>query len=239
MSAMAVGVQEAAERLQIGQHRVRALILSGALRADLIGGRYIVDEPSLELLEAKTRPANVRSFSRRVAWAAAALADGHRPGWLSQPELSRLRGRMDAAGIDPDTWIARMKRRASERTTYRAGDAVISSLRHDQRLTTSGASATNLASDRQIEASRVQLWCLTTAERDQVVAAYGLLASAQGNTEVRVAEVPGLTKLGVEGNAFRLVVAADLLDGEDARARSAGRTLLEATLREHRWTDRA
>jgi hypothetical protein len=236
---MAIGAKEAAARLQVGQHRVRALIRSGALRAELIGGRYIVDERSLESIEASTRPAHVRSFSRRVAWAAAALADGRRPGWLSQPELSRLRGRMDSAGADPATWMARMKGRASQVATYRAGDAVIGSLRHDQRLALSGSTATNLASDRQIAASRVQLWCLTSADRDEVVAAYGLLATAQGNTELRVADVQGLNQLGVEGNAFRLIVAADLLDGEDARARSAGRALLEATLRERRWTDPA
>jgi hypothetical protein len=132
-----------------------------------------------------------------------------------------------------------MKGRASQVATYRAGDAVIGSLRHDQRLALSGSTATNLASDRQIAASRVQLWCLTSADRDEVVAAYGLLATAQGNTELRVADVQGLNQLGVEGNAFRLIVAADLLDGEDARARSAGRALLEATLRERRWTDPA
>lgn len=46
----------------------------------------------------------------------------------------------------------------------------------------------------------------------------------------------GLTRLGSgDGNAFRLIVAADLLNGRDARARYAGQELLETALGERRW----
>lgn len=232
---MAVSVRQAAERLRLGEHRVRALIASGVLEAELIGGRYIVDEHSLDAVEAATRPAHIRSFARRVAWAAAMLADGHRPRWLSQPELSRLRKRMDSAGTDPADWQARMRGRAASSLTYRAGSAVLDSVRHDRRLAATGASATNLSSDRRIGSSNVQLWCRSTADRDAVVAAYGLLPTTLGNVELRVAEVPGLSALGENGNAWRVIVAVDLLGNSDARSRSAGRMLLEAALTERRW----
>jgi excisionase family DNA binding protein len=236
---MVVSVKEAAERLHLGEHRVRALISSGVLHADLIGGRYLVDDSSLEAMEASTRHAYIRSFSRRVAWAAAALADGSRPNWLSYSELSRLRRRMEAAGRDPAAWTARMRGRAGAVATYRAGRAVIGSLHRDQRLAQSGASATNLVTDRQITTTSLDLWCLSTADRDAIRTTYGLLPTARGNVRLQVADVSGLTQLGTGGNAFRLIVAADLLDAEDARSRSAGRALLDATLAERSWSDLA
>lgn len=48
---------------------------------------------------------------------------------------------------------------------------------------------------------------------------------------IRVADVPGLPAVGTgAGDAYRLIVSADLLDSTDARIRSAGEALLRRVL---------
>lgn len=233
---MAVDVLEAAHRLGLSQRRVRRLIASGDLPAARIAGRYAIDDESLDALAERVRPAAVRGFSRRIAWAAAALVDGVEPDWVSPSELSRLRRRLSEAGVDPGAWQARLKARAAATLTYRVAPGNVRRLLSGGSVTTrSGASTHNLVTERQLAASVTQVWLAQRRDLPALEIEYRMLASPAGNVLVRIAEVEGQASTGAGGDTYRLIVAADLLDSGDARERRAGRELLRAALVERRW----
>ena len=102
-----------------------------------------------------------------------------------------------------------------------------------------GASASNGVGERLVAADTAELWVSGDDELAASVNRHGLLASRTGNVVVRCASVSGLTRLTSDGqNAYRLIVAADLLDSKDSRARSAGVDLLAAIQDEQRWVRR-
>lgn len=233
---MAVDVLEAARRLGLSQRRVRRLIASGDLPAARIAGRYAIEDDTLDALADRVRPVAVRGFSRRIAWAAAALVDGVEPNWVSASELSRLRRRLSQAGSEPDAWRTRLKARAVATLTYRVAPGNVRRLLSGGSVTTrSGASAHNLVTDRQLAAPIAQVWLAHHRDLPVVEIEYGMLASPAGNVMVRIAEVEGQTSTGPGGDTYRLIVAADLLDSGDARERRAGRELLRAALLDRRW----
>jgi excisionase family DNA binding protein len=233
---MVLGVEEAADRLGVSRHRVRQLIRSRLLAAERVSGRYVVDEAGVDALTQFDRPAHVRSFSRRIAWACAAAADGVAPVWVTHSEAARLRARMDALPSDAAGWVARLRARAANTVTLRAGRMQLPRLLSDERVARSGVTATNVVRDAQVSGDEAELWVQTDAELSSLRTSLGLLPSTAGNLTIRSAHVTGLTSLGSgDGNAFRLIVAADLLNGRDARARYAGQELLETALGERRW----
>ena len=237
---MVIGVDEAAERLGVGSHRVRQLIGSGLLAAERVSGAYMIDQASLEALTDFERPSHVRSFSRRIAWACAADADGISPDWVTSSEVSRLRSRMDDLSLDAAGWVTRLRARAGNTVALRAGRPQMQALLADARAMRSGVTATNGVGDTQVSAEQAEVWVKDDGDLSSLRASLGLLPTNDGNIMVRTAEVTGLTHLGAgDGNAFRLIVAADLLSGRDSRARYAGQELLEATLAERRWRRRA
>jgi excisionase family DNA binding protein len=235
MSVMTVDVPEASRRLGVSARRVRELIVAGVLPATRIAGRYAIVEDALDELAERSRPSWVRAFSRRIAWGAAALVDGEHPGWLSQPELSRLRRRLSETDPNADAWRTRLKERAGSTTTYRVTPANTRRLLSSKVIARSGVSARNLASDRQVAADMAAVWQAQRADLAEVITRYAMLPSDQGNVVVRIADVEGMAATGVSGDAYRLIVAADLLDAGDARQKRAGRQLLHAALGEHRW----
>jgi len=235
MSVMIMGVGEAASRLGVSSQRVRALINAGLLEATEISGRYVVDDDSLDALAGHVRHTAIRAFSRRIAWSAAALADGVRPTWISQSELSRLRTRMTNAEADVDAWRARIRARAGSRATYRLGRTRLDSLLSSAGVARSGTVATNLVTDRQVGDAGVAVWLATRDQRDHLIKTFGLLASSSGNVTVRTADVAGLDQVGTGVDAYRMIVAGDLLDSTDARGRHAGAELLVSALSERRW----
>ncbi len=236
---MGIGVGDAAERLGVGHHRVRTLIGTGHLAAERVSGVYIIDANSLDALAQLQRPAHVRAFSRRIAWACAALVDGDIPGWVTGSELSRLRSRLDNLPADAGSWAARLRSRAIHTWVLRGGSGQLRSLLANKNVARTGISATNLIGEAQMTADQAEIWVADSAAIRVLRADFGLLPSESGNVTIRVADVPELRGLGTgDGNAFRLIVAADLINGRDARARYAGGELLAATLAERRWRTR-
>jgi excisionase family DNA binding protein len=235
MSVMVIGVVEAANRLGISERRVRELIMAGDLDAVRVSGRYAIEEDTLDRLTEQGRPVGVRGFSRRIGWAAAALADGVRPAWVSQSELSRLRRRLSRPDIDTDSWRARLTARAAFTGRYRISSSNLQRLLDTKQVTRTGVSARNLVTDRQIGLGDGAVWLVHRSELVKVVTDFGLLHSRSGNVIVRTADVDGMMRTGENGDTYRLMVAADLLDSTDARGQLAGAQLLHATLAEHRW----
>jgi excisionase family DNA binding protein len=232
---MLTGTAEAAARLGISARRVQGLIASGQLRAESIGGRYLIDEDSLDLLADRVRRRGVRPLSHRVAWAAAAMADGVTASWLSSRERSRLRARFKDGDIDADAWVARMRDRAATEHRFRVGTEQMDGLLGFEAVRRSGTHARNLVTDLFAGSEDVVMWVLDEADLRDVVSRFGLLPSNRGNLTVRVARVDGLGAVGAGGgDAFRLIVAADLLDLGGARSRRAGEALLHRCLLEAR-----
>ncbi len=227
---MTVGTAESARRLGVSVRRVQHLIQAGHLKAESVSGRYLVDEESLDLLAERRRPSHVRALSRRVAWGAAALADGAQALWLTGSERSRLRARLRDWDADPDTWTTRLRLREGSRARFRAGDHQVSALLDDVRVARSGVAARDLVTDAVGGRADVRVWVPSTAVRDEVARRYGLLSSDVGNVTLSVADVDGLVALGAGGDAYRLIVGADLLELADARSRHAGAAVVRATL---------
>lgn len=237
ISVMMISVAEAATELGVGRARVRALIAHGMLDAQKISGAFVLEAADVDALAERERLAHVRAFSPRVAWACAALADGHRPEWVRADELSRLRGRLTRAGQHPGAWQTRLSRLSAHSDSYRAGPGQMSSLLTDPRTARTGQSATNLVGDHLVGPAGADVWVASEAELTAVRADFGLLrSSGGGNLTIRVPAAGRLPALGTgDGNAFRLVVAADLLGAADPRLKRAGIELLKSALGEHRW----
>src|SRR3954454_21969215 len=93
-----VAVEEAARHLGVAPSRVRALIASEGLRADKVGGRWLVEWDSV-LARERAQGASGRPLTARNAWALLLLASGDElpPGfdsharWRLGQALSRHR----------------------------------------------------------------------------------------------------------------------------------------------------
>lgn len=224
-----LSVSEAARRTGLSTRRVRALITAGALPATRVGAAYVLDERALDSFLRHERPSNIRALSPRIAWAAAALLDGVQPTWLRTDERSRLRSRLASAGATPGTWRAWTARLAQTRLTFKASPAQVEAVIAASSTVRSGRSASNLVTDPLVGAVGATVWTHTLEDVDHLRRTLGLLRSNAGNVTISVPPPFGLPTLGADGHdAFRLVVAHDLLTEDDPRALNAGNALLAA-----------
>ena len=236
MRVMVVGVGQVAAELGLSPSRVRALIAAGTLPAKKVSGSYVLDQDAVDLLAQRERPAHVRAFSVRMAWACAAATDGVRPTWISDAELSRLRRRLDTAPASPGLWQARLAALTRHRLSFRVGEEQLKTLLVDPRVARTGTSAVAVGSDPRVGSGPAAVWVRTADDLTALGQAYGLLPAESGNVTVSVAGAPQVPWLGGPGgDVFRLVVAADLLSVADARSRRTGRELLSAALIERSW----
>jgi hypothetical protein len=108
----------------------------------------------------------------------------------------------------------------------------------DSLIRTTGATSSNLVTDPLTDDGSAAVWVSNAEDVDTLISRYGLLPSSRGNLVVKVAGLLAAENLGQDGrNAYRLVVAVDLLDGTAAREQDAGEALLAAVLDEARWQD--
>lgn len=226
---MGIGVTGAADQLGVSTRRVRALIAAGALRAERVGGTYVLDEREVDSFADRDRPGHTRAMSPRIAWAAAALIDGDTPTWIRQDELSRLRARLTRAPSTPGAWRAQMRAVAESRRTWRAGSEQVAALMADPATRRTGASATNLVTDLLVGTASASVWVPDRTHLERLRRDLGLIPAESGNVTIAVPAVPDLSSWGTDGeNVYRLIVATDLLADTDPRATAAGRALLEA-----------
>lgn len=111
-----VDVEEAARHLRVAPSRVRALIASGGLQADKLGGRWLVEWDSV-LARERSQAAAGRRLRARNAWALLLLASGDplplrfdpHAGWrirqtLDRNRLADLRSRLDGRARAHHLW---------------------------------------------------------------------------------------------------------------------------------------
>jgi len=227
-------VSQVAARTGLSSRRVRALIAGGALAATKVGAGYVLDEREVDDFVRRVRPAHTRPMAPRTAWAAAALLDGVSPTWLRADERSRLRARLGTSTI-PSAWRTWSTHLAAERLWLRGSAEQVEAVLADASTVRSGRSATNLVTDPLVGPLGAVVWVRSSADADRLRRGLGLLRSAAGNVMVNVPPAIGLPALGPDGvNAFRLVVARDLLDEGGPRATAAGEALVRAVSDEAR-----
>jgi excisionase family DNA binding protein len=229
-----LSTSEAARRLEVSDHRVRALIAAGALNAERFAGRWAVDEQSLAMLAARTRKTGHRPMAARVAWGAAALADGESCAWLTSSERSRLKRLMET-GAGFDAWLARLARRASNTLGFRVHDQNLEKFVEDRRVKSSWHSSSHMIGDRLFGGLELSNVWVSEKDVSALTTQYGLLRSTQPNLRIRVSSPEILGAFESRSQVFRLIAAADLWDEGDSRSQQAARQSMESigVLRPH------
>jgi excisionase family DNA binding protein len=160
---MVLSLPEAARRLGVNESRVRQRIAAGSLRAEKVGGRWLLDEA--DLADAGERPVG-RPLSARSAWAlvavAQALAHHDHAGRgddlmadvapvVRSRSRARLRNYCDrvvrSLAADTEAGVAQgarelrhLLRNRAKRALYSASRVDLDDLRADDRLALSGLS---------------------------------------------------------------------------------------------------
>jgi excisionase family DNA binding protein len=159
---MLLSLPEAARRLGVNESRVRQRITAGSLRAEKVGGRWLLDDA--DLTDASERPVG-RPLSAHSAWAlvavAEALADPNhaasRAVDLMAAPVARSRARarlrnyceraVRSLAADNEAGVAQgarelrhLLRNRAERALYSASPVDLDDLRADDRLSLSGLS---------------------------------------------------------------------------------------------------
>jgi excisionase family DNA binding protein len=226
-----LSTSDAAARLGTTPGRVRALIASGMLPAERVGGRWLVSHYAVAD-RGETLPVPIRSMSARIAWAAAALVDGLPVDWLGSDELSRLRRRIREDDGDPATWRAWLRRRSAAIHRFAASD--LDALLADGRVVATGISAARAYGSDLASTGEAEVYVATAADLAALRRAYGLVMSSAPNLTVHVADGPWPALTATVRRGRRVVpaaiVAADLMAASDSRSRHAGEAVLRRAL---------
>lgn len=233
---MELTTREAAERLGVNQSRVRALVAAGTLDARRVGTQWHIDAASVDRQAAFGRAAVVsRPMTARVAWAAAALADGQDVGWLAASERSRLRKRLAGAGRVEllQRWLTT---RSTETLRFRVTEADLAALLDADGVVRTGVSAVN-AYGLGLGTGGSGDAYVTREIADRLVRDYFLIEGRSGNLTLRIVDhdfhLQTARVINGDRAAPRLIVGVDLADGLDTRTRSVGRSFVSRVLDEN------
>lgn len=231
-----MSVREAAERLDVNQARIRALLSAGQLAGRRIGSQWVVHGDAVRARLEIAASDRGRPLSTKSAWCAAALLDGHEASWLTTSERSRLRTRLSrhpASEVRTYRWWLQRRARSIR---YRIAGSDILELLKDQRVVAGGISAANHYSLGLAFRDEAEVY-VSSSDASRLVDEFFLIESNQGNLLVHVEgsgvdwhqRTAAVTDNGL--TAPRLIVAADLMDSADTRSRSLGAQLLDQSLK--------
>jgi excisionase family DNA binding protein len=227
--------REAAERLGVSQSRIRALVVSGALRARRVGSVWLVDTDSVDRQnEFIAAGATGRSMAPRVAWGSSDLADGGGAAWLRASERYRLRRSLrETSSID--VLRRRLSGRSRRAARYRVGERDLEEVLRAEGVVRTGVSAAS-AYDLGLGTGGSGDAYVNADVEKALVEGFYLIRSMAGNLTLRIVDenLHLASARVIKGRrvAPRLVVGVDLADDRDARTRAAGRELLRALLDE-------
>jgi hypothetical protein len=211
-------LNEAAERLGLHPASLRAMAARGAVSAEKVAGRWLMDNAEVRRLEA-SHIAQGRPWSARSVWALLEAAGGGQPAGLSRSELRRLHERLgQLAEISP----GRLAGRAVVHHMH-GHPRSLERLAADQRVVVSGVAAVAGRSPDLVSDDAASVY-VPADLFDAVVTAHRLVPVpvSGANVEVRV-PVGGWPFEG--GVVLWPVAAADLLDRGDERSVRAARAL--------------
>jgi len=216
-----ISVAEAAQRLGIGEQRVRSLAASGLLPARRLGRAWAVDSAAVDARRKGARRG--RPLSPRSAWALLLLLEGRSDEIeLHRSERARAAGRsVRSAELQPGALAAR-----AEVRSYFAHPAALERIARDDRVVLGGVAAAahhhaNLAGGGLVELY-VREQDASEIERELALRRVG---AAEANLKLRIPSALWPFRKG-ERIAPRAFIAADLIDDGDERSVRAGRALL-------------
>jgi len=218
-----VDVASAARELDLHPSRVRSLIADGSLRADKVGGRWLVHWDSVVSRRRAPMPPG-RPVAARNVWTLLLEASGEPAGeptdamtlWRMRQAL-RLQGLVAVRG--------RLERRAQAHR-YWALPGELRALHDDEALVLTGSSAVG-ALDLELLAPDTIDAYLAARRLDDVVRAYGLEEARASQANVILRAVPDdAWVLDDRRIAPRAAVALDLASYPDSRSSRVGMELL-------------
>lgn len=217
-----VGVAEAASELGVSPRRVRQMLADGVLAGEQVGRAWVIDSEQLHRI-ALRRPPVGRPWNPASAWSVLALADGEEPD-LSPVERSRAKRRL-AEGLE--RVAGRLAARADPRRFY-AHPGVLDRLAEAPRIVRAGVSASAEHGVGLVVGDGFEGY-VRAEELDKLVERFGLDdQAARPNVLLRVVDGAAWPFRRGQRAAGRAVVAVDLLESDDPRARRAGAELLES-----------
>jgi excisionase family DNA binding protein len=226
-----LSVSAAADELSVHPSRVRALIASGALAAEKVGGVWLVDRASIADRSRQQASAG-RPLTSGNAWALLLAASGEElPAGLGASVRWRIRRALESYGLE--ALLPRLARRA-EPSSYWAPGGELRALRGRADLALSGPSA----------AAEYDLGLVGSDAIDAYVPA-GLIASLRREHALEQMSGPEahVVLRGVPDDAWLLggrqvaplaAVAVDLCSYAEPRAARVGADLLARFERERR-----
>lgn len=225
MAGSPISVNEAAEHLQLSPQRVRALIASGDLPAERIGGRYVLDPAAVASFRERKRSGG-RPLSARNAWAILAQM-GERSAAVNVSRRShyRLQDLLESSGDALVRALSSGEPRSCEER-WRVLPSDLMELARDPRVVLSGLSA----DDPRIEVRhQIERDGLEGYASEEVIQALERRLKPEKRSDR-----PNLVLRAPRGNMWILderrapwpVVAADLLNHDDPRVRRSARAAL-------------
>lgn len=215
---MALSILQLSERLGVSPARARAIVASGDIKAERVGGFWVVDESDA----ARYQPRVGRPLSGLNAWRMVLYsADGQLPE-AHPMEKSRLRGYLVSLkdAPDPAAKLCSLLAKRAEKVELSSSPADLAELREDPRIRLSGVShpASGLLSNSEVEAyvSRQNFEALV---KDWFLVRAG--AGKRPNVILHVAEK-------VPEELPPLLVAADLAERPGVREQEAARDIIRS-----------
>jgi hypothetical protein len=225
MALSHLSVNDAAGRLNLSPQRVRALIASGDLRADRVGGGYVLD-PSVVGSFLRRERFSGRPLSSLNAWAVLANLSGRQEAVsTSRRSWYRLNSLIEAGGDPLVRALSGAEPRAREER-WRVLASDLARLELDSQIVLSGLAADDPRIDvrHQIKHDGLDGYVSADVLRALDVRLKPEKNSSQPNLILRVPR--GASWILDERRAPSAVVAADLLKHDDSRVRRSAAAVL-------------
>lgn len=202
--------------------RARQLAAGGQVRAEKVGSQWVIADAEVHRWKALLS----RPMSERIAWAAAAMADGLPVDWLESSEGSRLRKRLGslAESGDPVGQVQSWMRSRGDASWWHADAESLPGLAKRIRLSGVANPAAGLSSGGFVEGY------VLPGEVESLVDEFWLVPADPGSGEV-AARVSRF----VPERVPRLMVAADLADHRRSREVAAAERIVREVLEERLW----
>lgn len=217
-----LSVSEFAAEAGISVARARQLAAGGRVRAKKVGSQWVIADGEVN----RRRALPSRPMSERIAWAAAAMADGLSVDWLESSERSRLRKRLGSLfeSSDPVGQIQAWMRSRGDASWWLADAASLPVLAERVRLSGVANSGAGLSSGGLVEGY------VLPGELESLVDEFWLVPADPGSGEV----VVRMTSF-VPERVPRLMVAADLAGHRRSREIAAAERIIDEVLEERLW----
>lgn len=217
-----LSVSEFANAAGVSVARARQLAAGGQVQAEKVGSQWVIADGEVNRWKALAS----RPMSERVAWAAAAMADGLPVDWLESSERSRLRKRLGSLveSSDPVGQVQAWMRSRGEVSWWHADMESLPDLAERVRLSGVANPGAGLSSGGLVEGY------VRPGELESLVDEFWLVPADPGSGEV----VVRMSSFAPE-RMPRLMVAADLADHRRSREIAAAERIIDEVLEERLW----